>query len=434
MSTISAEQFRERYGQSSIDKFNSKKLKKPGYLERLKEGYKSGAERLTSGIAEGAEQMESGNVLRGGLTGALRTTGAVAETALMPIIEAPGVKEGLETVGKGISKLPGVDYLIKKANEFAKSNPTLAKDIQDVLDIVGLFGAQATEKAVTTGVKKGVTKLTTGIKGLSDDIVPKVKKLIPSKSKTISSVTDKIDDIDDIAEAIRPLSTGTQLKTEAAKGLAKRTGALKKVVTETPKEYTKIAKNLKGVINSKDPIKNMDSLIKYSDDLVKKVGDEFAKSDKIFNTKTLKKYLLDKIDDVDILEIDPKTLGQFKTRLVDDMLKQIKTNKASKLWEARKSMDKILEERLNIFSGSPSTKKTMGLKLRGAVNDFIGDTYKGYKPLMKQMSEVYKVTPNIADKIAKLYGKDVLDTWIAKLSKIPVVRAVGGTTKRFLGR
>lgn len=208
MKTISAKQFEELYGTEAKNFFTQTEEKKAGYLQRVRESITQTGKDLasdlqtqadTAAVTPGAKKLLS--IGRGGL----RTAGAFAEAALTPVMEAPGIKQATEFVGEKISETTP----IKKYAEWAQKHPEAAKDIENTLDIAGLFGAQSAGKAigktanqvarstaskVQAGAKSGVEtgkQLIEKGRGIAQPPIPTAKEamgqVLQGKTKDISS-------------------------------------------------------------------------------------------------------------------------------------------------------------------------------------------------------------------------------------------------------
>lgn len=135
-------------------------VEEPGYFRRVGRQYIKSAKEIISGVKKGAEVAEAGiteareregffapvtGALRatGGLlrTG-LRTVGAVARGAFAPVVEAPGIKQALEGIATGILKIPGIQNIIKNAEQLAQQYPEQAQDIEDVVSVAALFAGK----------------------------------------------------------------------------------------------------------------------------------------------------------------------------------------------------------------------------------------------------------------------------------------------------
>ena len=205
MRTISEEQFKKQYGEETLNQFGSQPVQEPGYLQRvgtglketftgLKEDIGTQQEAFAQPLAEGGAPVKQVEALaRGGL----RTVGALAEAAFVPIMEAPGVKQATAFVGEKLAETTPM----QKYAEWSQKHPEAAKDIENVLDIAGVFGVA---KGVQTGVKVGVkgaeagiagakaglqgtaqrvSQATSGIKGAVAPLVQEAKR-IPSRVQT----------------------------------------------------------------------------------------------------------------------------------------------------------------------------------------------------------------------------------------------------------
>lgn len=136
-------------------RFDAQQKAKQGYLSRVGEHYMSGAKDVMSGLDEAVGQMESGQNIRGAKTAALRTTGAVARATFAPILEAPGVRQIIDSASEKLAGNPGVQWLGERIKEFHETNPELAKDLRDVIDIASLGVGTFGEKTIQEGVEGG---------------------------------------------------------------------------------------------------------------------------------------------------------------------------------------------------------------------------------------------------------------------------------------
>lgn len=183
----------------SLDEIFNKQVEQPSYAERVEQGFQRAGERVVEGVQKGAEQIQSG-LQKGGLEGiaeatagagksALRTVGSVAGAAFTPIIEAPGIKQGVDFVGENISKVPGAETVIRKASEISQKYPEVSKDIEDLMNIAGLGLGKTIEAPIQQGISKGASavkeSVTTG--------VSKVKSAIPTKESFSSMLSPDLD-------------------------------------------------------------------------------------------------------------------------------------------------------------------------------------------------------------------------------------------------
>lgn len=153
METISAEQFKKRYGDEAYNSFGqSSSPKEPGYFQRVGQDLKQIGKNLVSDIKTQANPENTQSPVKTAVAlarGGLRTVGATARAAFTPVMEAPGIKQGTEFIGK---KLAGTTPMQKFA-AWSQKHPEAAKDIQDVLDVASLFGGSKGGKVLETGIK-----------------------------------------------------------------------------------------------------------------------------------------------------------------------------------------------------------------------------------------------------------------------------------------
>jgi len=161
------------------------------YLERVGGQFQKAGERVVSGIETGAKQIEQGNPL-GAVRAGLRTVGSVAQAAVAPIVEAPGIKQGIEKVGETIAQAPIAQDVIQKITELSQKYPEAAKDVEDILNIATLGAGKVAEKPLRAGVEKAAQvaaeSATTATKTVGQ-IVPKTKDAF------LRFVSPEVDDV-----------------------------------------------------------------------------------------------------------------------------------------------------------------------------------------------------------------------------------------------
>ena len=130
----------------------------PGYLSRVGQSIKTTAQGLGSDLVKQADTIaaEPSQVKKlGGLArSGLRTAGATVRAAFTPLTEAPGVKQATEFVGE---KLSGT-VPMQKFQEWSQKHPEAAQDIEDVLDIAGLFGGKAVAQPLARATQSAAKK------------------------------------------------------------------------------------------------------------------------------------------------------------------------------------------------------------------------------------------------------------------------------------
>lgn len=158
----------------------------PNYFQRVGQDYSNIVNKnIIGGINDAANQAikSSQQPGVGGLLGtmsgfgrgALRTVGGVAEAAFVPIIEAPGIKQGLEFIGNKVADIPGADSVIKELSLFAEKNPQLSQDAQDIINIITLGGGKVVEKPIQQVAQKTALKTGEAITGTASKAAPTLR-------------------------------------------------------------------------------------------------------------------------------------------------------------------------------------------------------------------------------------------------------------------
>ena len=124
-------------------------------------------------------------------------------------------------------------------------------------------------------------------------------------------------------------------------------------------------------------------------------------NDVIFNQNQLRSKLKSAVSNL-VDDLHPEAFEKAKDRIINVLLKQIDKNNLSGLWQARKDFDKIIDNEMKAFSGSPTIKKDLAKQIRNAANEFIIDKSpngKIYEDSMERMTKLYQASDNIVDKV-----------------------------------
>lgn len=223
MITLSADEFKKKYGQEGLTQVNdvSNQSSGPGYFSRVGQSYKEAGQNIVQDVTRPAESMSKGasplEVGKEVAESGLRTIGHVAKAALAPIMELPGIKQGTEYVGNKIAeasqKPENKDTLFNKYLGWSQKHPEAAKDINAILDIAGLFGGGEAEKVAKEGATKGAqtiaetateatAKATQGAANLAEtgikaakytpaDIMTRVARLTPKEELAFQQTAGK---------------------------------------------------------------------------------------------------------------------------------------------------------------------------------------------------------------------------------------------------
>ena len=286
-----------------------------GYLSRVAEDYTKAGQNIISGVKESAQTIEQG-LKKGGISGAsevvggalrsgLRTVGGVAEATFAPIIEAPVIKPVLETMGNVISKIPGVEVIVKKATELAQKHPELAKDFQNIIDIATLGGGSVAQKPIGTALEKAGVSL--------------------EKSGAVAIDTAKKSFVQ---ELVMPIETKA-VKLAQVKRTTEASGFFKKDITVPTQSEIKSAKEVAQIpgISPKNTFqKNFNIVRDYNIGQAKQLESDVAKYDFVIPKETI----ILKLDEAaKSLESNPLIVGDAEitaNKLINGAKKFIESN------------------------------------------------------------------------------------------------------------
>ncbi len=184
-----------------------KEQEEEGYLSRVFGGIKDTAMGVADDISGQAGKLGAMTEQdRQGLPGAvalarggLRTVGGAARIAFTPLLEAPGIKQVGEKVAE---KLAGTEIMQRYAS-WEQKHPEAAKDIQDVLDVVGLFGGKGAGELGTKGggllseaapnavqwVKDGGKGAIRAAKSSPEEIMTRVARVTPTEQAAFKKIS-----------------------------------------------------------------------------------------------------------------------------------------------------------------------------------------------------------------------------------------------------
>lgn len=363
---------------------------KPGYFQSVAEDYKRIAGGITSGIQKGAEQVEKGgalNVIGGLARGSLRTVGGVAEAAFSPIVELPPVKKGLEAIGTGISKIPGVDVVTEKLTKLAKKHPEAAKDINNIINVAALGGGRIVEKPVGKALSKAGGKIEkSGVK--SAEVAKR------------NLVLDLVKPIEDKATRLSQVPRTT----ETGKGILKKSViAPTRAEIRAADEVFKIPK-----ISEKNTFQqNFNIVQEYNVGQAKQLVDDITKYDFIFPKRELKARLrvaTQKLADNPAIVGDAEKTAKKLVERLNVMLDGTKA-KGSALLKLRKDYDKLVES----FKGGkifdPKTESAFSIsnrEIRQTINTFLDEKAPnlGIKDSLRSQSNLYNAMETLIPKAA----------------------------------
>jgi hypothetical protein len=371
---------------------NTPEQKEPNYFERVWSEYEKAGQDIVSGIQKGAEQGQQGlnqggvkgalNVVGGLLRGGLRTVGGVAGATFAPITEAPIIKPTLETIGTGISKIPGVSNVIQKGTELASKYPEVAKDIKNVVDI-GVLGVG---KPVGAGTEK------TGI------------AIERAGTKAIDVAKNKF-----AAGLIKPIETkATKLlqvaRTTEAGGIFK-----KDIVTPTVMEenMAKEVAQIQGISSKNTFQKNFNLIRDYNVQQAKQLEADI----KAYDFAIPRKETIARLNEAaNELKNSPLIVGDSaKTaqRLISGAKNIIDKNAGtgSGLLKTRKEYDAwVLSQKPKVFDATADNAFTIANDtVRKTLNNLLDEkaTNLGIKDSLKKQSTLYGAMENVGPKAAE---------------------------------
>lgn len=182
-----------------------------------------------------------------------------------------------------------------------------------------------------------------------------------------------------------------------------------------PNENDKrLATTYKEFIQSKDPVKNTNSILEGLANKDAEVGTYLKSHNAIYNTGELRNYLLKKVEPItDIYAPDINRLNKMKADTVEGIINDLSKNDLESLWQDRKRFDRMINDKINAFGGSQTLKKEIAVAIRNGVQDFIKDGTKDtfYADKMKEMSDLYDVRDLVNTTALKEKGQNALKVW-----------------------
>lgn len=379
----------------------------PGYLSRVASDYKDKAQSIISDVQRPADLKNAGasplKVAGAVAEAGLRTAGNVANAAFAPIVEAPVVKPVLAALGSAISKIPGISFLVQKANDLAQKHPQIAKDLQSIVDIATVSGGGgATEKGAGKILEKTGSALEeSGQKAAVATKESFAKDLVsPIETKAV-----KLDQVSRTSEAggffKKDVVTPTSLESKAAKEVAQIPGVSQKATFQN--NYNAIRDyNVAHAEQLEADLKKYDFAIPR-DKVVQKLR---AAQTSLESSPTI-------VGDAS------KTADKLLTKAHD--LVQSSDGSASGLLKVRKDYDAwVLSQKPKAFDGATENAFTIANKtIRDTLNKTLDEsaTNLGIKDSLQKQFALYHAMENIAPKAAEEANTPLLRTF-AKVGKV----------------
>lgn len=368
--------------------------KEPNYFQRVASDYSKAGQDITSGIQQGAQDIQGQDTSTfGGLAKAvgqdlrigLRTAGGVASAAFAPITEAPGIKQGIQAIGTGISKIPGVSQVAQKASQVATQHPQAAKDVQNVFDIATLGVGSGAAKPVGAALSKTANVLERS--GLEASQAAKNKFA---------------------QELVKPVETSA-VKLDQVKRTTESGGLFKKdVVTPTPFEVQSANEvaQIPGVSPKNTFQKNFNIVRDFNSQQAQQLESDIKQYDFVIP----KKEINSRLNAVgNTLSQSPLIVGdaaKMASRLIAGAKKFVEQNegKGSGILKARKEYDSwVLDQKPKAFDAKAENAFTMANKeVRDTLNTILDEnaTNLGVKDSLRKQFSLYRAMENIAPKAA----------------------------------
>lgn len=290
--------------QKEAESFFGTVQKKPSYLQRVGEAFKSGVSKVKSGIDQAGDAKNPLQLFEGSLkigAGAVDTAFSPLSAAVEPVVK-PTIGKAIEKVTDKISDSPAVQkFADSKAGDVtsrvaedvgnlntiasAVAGSRVAKATPSAVAETARVGVELGSKATSTAVKTGKDIISKSTSKIGNKITPMekgVETVLKNKSIPKSVRRAKLTRYADQAErAVNDYSQPTPLElagNEAGK-------ALEKINTTLKKAGLNKSKILEA--NSKKPVGTIvqDSLREYNDLVSKRLGVKFDSKGELLRVK-----------------------------------------------------------------------------------------------------------------------------------------------------
>ncbi len=386
----------------TLEGYDSAPASTPNYAQRLGADYTTAGKNIISGIQKGADSFAPSPVTEnplGGMTKdiakrsialaetGLNTVGNVAGAAFAPIVEAPGIKQGLSLLGQGIAKIPGVSEVVKHLSDLAIKHPDAANDINNAVNVLSL------------GVGSGAGKV--GGEVLSNT----GKALEQSGTQAAKTATAQF-----AQKLVAPVETAAEKLSQV--GRTKEGGGLfkKDIVTPTPSEVSaaNAVSEVPGISPSNTFQKNFNLVSEHNVKQATQLESDVKKYDFLIP----KKETVSRIDTVakDLMQNNPLIVGDASktaARLVAGAKQIISRNDGtgSGLLKARKEYDQwVLQQKPKAFDAKAENAFTVANRaIRSEMNNLLQEKAPnlGIKDSLAKQSSLYNAMENIAPKAAQ---------------------------------
>lgn len=349
--------------EGSVEIFDSAKKRTQSIIDRTSKT----AEQLNQGDYTAPLKNALGTVGE-----VARMTGDIIDTGLKTLYKTVTPKDTQEAISKGVHNVlatplgkQGLEAMgggVENYNIFKEAHPDIADAIESVVNVAGLFGGKAIEETVTPLIKKGA-------EATIESTTPLAKKFVQEgkakASEFISRNKSKreTDKFDTIAESIQPRMTVKEMADvttkEVGRGLSKK-DVIDHSVDPSMVKAVDAVKDI--IVPSATAGSNKNRILKVIADRSENVVKPFLTANKVpFNFQNLRDSF-ELVTPKSYLKSNPEALATYN-RVREDLLSTIENHlknntdgslsstDMNELWNARKNIDKKIEEELNANLG-----------------------------------------------------------------------------------
>jgi len=304
---------------------------------------------------------------------------------------------------------------MQTGNLSIKALPTvLSKTIQKVgikqgakqgVKIGGLWGAAygftggLQEDKSALGIA-GSTAMGAGTGALVGGIIGGITGGIQSKMLKVKEQRRALESIVPLPNELTPEEYDFYLKNNLV--TPKTRGGTAKIIPTD--DQIELAAQFQDLLQSKDPVVNSRNVIDEIVQADSRVENYLSKRNVGYSKDELTKFITDKVKPItDIYVPNQANVDKLKNEVINNFVSKIKDTQLKSVWADRKIWDRIIDERLKAFSGSPNLKKELARGVRNAAQEFIASKLPEniYQQEMKFMTKLYRVFDFISDKAVK---------------------------------
>ena len=230
-----------------------KPIEKPDYLSRVGSELKTAGTGYLETTERGAELTQEGKPIQGAIMAGLGAVGSFIRGVFSPITAAiaPTIQEKLKE--SGVTDNVEVQKVLKGIDEWAKANPDLAKNSQNLLEIVtaliGVKGVTSAIPVIKTGAESVEQGIKTGVKAIAEaPVVQGTIDVTKMAVEGVSRIPSKI--ATNVAQKQAEVATIKSLPTKIAQKAAQDgiDPVDVKVIYSIPKETKSASKELADTV------------------------------------------------------------------------------------------------------------------------------------------------------------------------------------------